>query len=670
MSGEEAPGQKRRCFPEILDLVFRLSDGALRTVMTDLSNEVSQLQFAALGTHTVISAAKSVLQRCVPTLIGPAGMETALLEEENLRKRTEPESADSTGPSSSTSAERSSVDQSDGTCDAVEDFLREVMEKSICKLTSSKASPLPGNWKTSSSPLTKEMLNLLEVSPSNSEEDLFAGLESREYLQTKTPKAVEEKIRELKEGADTSSETPESLVAQPVHIVSSRETTANHVSQRDDLAISCTNDVSGLHHQSASRAVWNIPALNTGSTALIRSPRWTVSPIFQLHFNSCMNAITMKVVQIHKSELLLSSSSNVSLLNSMFFPKQPVVGVSTVMPQRFITEAGEAASGATSHEEDIVFEELGSAPQIVGITQPQFHQRQHLTSNEMLRCHGHELTRSTFNYVRNRTGPLHIWKCSSEPLWISNDLLRDPLQVSSVQVTEFMNLDVSSFIPASSGGTDPSASLMVLDQDVQGTSASVEAQEKTSNTALSLTYRTSGEMEDPLALLLNCEQAKSERMEDIFAGDMSLAGSPNPPIKAGSETVRDTLANRSTSSQETSSSSSSPLNGREPEAVRKRSRGLRFFGGRKAPFISFGQKKSTKAGPAGVESTNHQADSGNHQSDSGNHQSDSGSQLSCSAQQRESTVTPFRKARKRLSRFFSAVCKALPNPCSCMCPPS
>ncbi|KAL6464126.1 hypothetical protein MHYP_G00285170 [Metynnis hypsauchen] len=292
MSGEEAPGQKRRCFPEILDLVFRLSDGAWRMLLYVANvTQVSQLQFAALSTRTIISAAKSVLQRCVPSLIGPAGMDIVLMEEGLLRKRVESESvspagpstsADSTGPSSSTSAER------------------------------------------------------------------------------------------------------------------------------------CTNDASGgierLHHPTASRALWNIPALNTGSAMLIR--------------------------------------------------------------------------------------------------------------------------------------------------------------------------------------------------------------------------------------------------------------------KAGSETVRDTLENRSTSSQETSSSSSSLLDGREPEVVRKRSRGLRFFGGRKAPFISFGQKKSTKAGPAGVESTNHQADSGNHQSDSGNHQSDSGSQLSFSALQTESTAKPFRKARKRLSRMFSAVRKALPNPCSCMCPPS
>ena len=76
---------------------------------------MSQLQFAVLGTHTMISAAKSAIQRYMPTLIGVVGMDTALLAEEKLRKRAESESespsgpsttTDSTGPSSSTSAER------------------------------------------------------------------------------------------------------------------------------------------------------------------------------------------------------------------------------------------------------------------------------------------------------------------------------------------------------------------------------------------------------------------------------------------------------------------------------------------------------------------------------------------------------------------------------------
>ncbi|XP_037402651.1 uncharacterized protein LOC108411156 [Pygocentrus nattereri] len=477
MSGEEDPEQMRRCIPEILDLVFRLSDGAWNTLMY-VSHEVSPLQLVALSTNAVVSAARSVLQRCMQTLIGAAGAETALLDKEKLIERAESESVslsglststDSTGPSSSTSAERSSVDQSDCICDSVEDFLREVMEKSICKFTSSKTSPLPGNWKTTNSLLAKER-HILE---------------------------------ELKDRADHSSQTPESLAVQPIRSATLRETTANHVSQRGDLTIICTRDVSGgirrLHYPTASRAVWNIPALNAGSAMLIRSPRWTVSQIFQLHFDSCTDTVTMRVVEIHKSELLLPSSSKVSLLISIFLQTLPTVEVTTVKPQSFITEAGQASSGATGHEEGIVFEELDSAE--------------------------------------------------------------------------------------SSDETAPSASLMALDQDVQRASTSVEAQEKTSTMALSLTCRTSGEMEDPLALLVNSEQAESERINDVSVCDVT-----------------------------------------SPEVVRKRSRGCHFFAGRKA-FISFGQK-------------------------------------------RESTVAPFKKTRKRLSRMFSAVCKALPNPFSCMSPPS
>ncbi|KAL6465094.1 hypothetical protein MHYP_G00252270 [Metynnis hypsauchen] len=189
-----------------------------------------------------------------------------------------------------------------------------------------------------------------------------------------------------------------------------------------EALLSCTNDASGgierLHHPTASRALWNIPALNTESAMLIRSPH---RKVFQLHFDSCTDTVTRKVVEIHKSELLVSSSSKVSLLISIFLQKWPAVKVTTVKPQGFIT----------------------------------------------------------------------------------------------------------------------------------------------SNTALSLTCRTSGEMDDPLALLVNSEQAESERISDVSVCDVTSPGaSPPPSSKAGSETVRDTLENRSTSSQETSSSSSSPLNDR------------------------------------------------------------------------------------------------------------
>ena len=100
------------------------------------------------------------------------------------------------------------------------------------------------------------------------------------------------------------------------------------------------------------------------------------------------------------------------------------------------------------------------------------------------------------------------------------------------------------------------------------------------DTALSPTFRTSAGMEDLLAwFVVISEQADSERTDDVSVRDVTSPGvSLIPSSKAGSETVRDTLENRSTSSQETSSSSSSPLNDREPEAVRKKSHGFHFFG--------------------------------------------------------------------------------------------
>ncbi|KAL7840517.1 hypothetical protein AOLI_G00258400 [Acnodon oligacanthus] len=115
----------------------------------------------------------------------------------------------------------SSVDQSDRICDTIEDFVREVMEKSICKVTSSKVSPLPRNWKTTSSLLAKETLNRPRLQTRRKI--------SLQVSSCEVPKAAEEKTRELKERADQSSKTPESLVVQTIHSATSRET--NYVSQ-------------------------------------------------------------------------------------------------------------------------------------------------------------------------------------------------------------------------------------------------------------------------------------------------------------------------------------------------------------------------------------------------------------------------------------------------------
>ncbi|KAL7832316.1 hypothetical protein AOLI_G00298640 [Acnodon oligacanthus] len=542
---EEAPGQEPKRCPAILDLVFYLSDGPWR-MLTNVSSEVSKLQLPSRCTNAVVSVAKSAVETCVPALTRALGMQTDLLEDESEPISLSGESSPTTytAPSSGSSAEQSSVDPADRICDTAENAVsavNEEMEKSICNVASSEPSP--------------------KASSSKCEENLSAGFKSQE----------------------DSSHPSEPLVAQLVHISKSRETTANRVSRRfRSFYISYTNDVSGgmkrIYHPTTARAVCSTPALHTGSAVLMRSPRRTVTPRFQFSLDSCTDVISFKVVELNKRELVLSSSSKTSLHVSTL-PRLPAVKVTVVKPKGFLTEAVQAVSGDTVHEDGTVLEEVDSA-------------------------------------------------------------------------SKMMFQNVLSLKPGSSGRALPSASLTVLDQDVVGTSLRFDAQESSSNECLSLPVRTFGEPADPLALLENSEQAESDSTDDISAHDVESTGaSPTPSIKAGSHTVTETLENCGISSQETCSSTSSTLSDREAVAVKKSHR-FNFFKGKKAPVVRLGQKKSTKACPAGVESKNHQSASERE------------------ALRRESTVTPFKKTRRRLSRMFSAVRKALPNPFSCMTRPS
>ncbi|KAL7832307.1 hypothetical protein AOLI_G00298550 [Acnodon oligacanthus] len=546
---EEAPGQEPKRCPAILDLVFYLSDGPWR-MLTNVSSEVSKLQLPSRCTNAVVSVAKSAVETCVPALTRALGMQTDLLEDESEPISLSGESSPTnyTAPSSGSSAERSSVDQVDRICDTAENAVsavNEEMEKSICNVASSEPSP--------------------KASSSKSEENLSAGFKSRE----------------------DSSHPSEPLVAQLVHIAKSRETTANRVSRRfRSFYNSYANDVSGgmkrIYHPTTARAVCSTPALHTGSPVLMRSPRRTMTPRLQFSLDSCTDVITFKVVELNKRELVLSSSSKTSLHVSTL-PRLPAVKVTVVKPKGFLTEAVQAVSGDTVHEDGTVLEEVDSA-------------------------------------------------------------------------SKMMFQHVLSLKPGSSGRALTLASLTVLDQDVVGTSLRFDAQESSSNECLSLPVRTCGEPADPLALLENSEQAESDSTDDISAHDVESTGaSPTPSIKAGSQIVTETLENCGISSQETCPSTSSALSDREAVAVKKSHR-FNFFKGKKAPVVRLGQKKSTKACPAGVESKNPQS-----ASDSGAHQE---------SLRRESTVTPFKKTRKRLSRMFSAVRKALPNPFSCMTPPS
>ena len=70
----------------------------------------------------------------------------------------------------------------------------------------------------------------------------------------------------------------------------------------------------------------------------------TISPRFQLNLDSCTDEVIYKVVELLKSELLLSSSSKVSLHIATSLPEQLSVNVKTVKPKGFLTEAAQLVS--------------------------------------------------------------------------------------------------------------------------------------------------------------------------------------------------------------------------------------------------------------------------------------------------------------------------------------
>ncbi|XP_036429410.1 uncharacterized protein LOC118809998 [Colossoma macropomum] len=167
--------------------------------------------------------------------------------------------------------------------------------------------------------------------------------------------------------------------------------------------------------------------------------------------------------------------------------------------------------------------------------------------------------------------------------------------------------------------------------------------------------------DEPLTLLVTPEQLDLEGIHDISRMDFA---SPSYLRRIASDVVRETLENFIISSQEGSSScsSSSPLNDNsvlnpDPVVLKKRSRGFCFNVCKKAPMISFGFMKLKKVCPAGLLSADHPPNpsSGNLQDSSQGESKD--------------FLTPFKKARKRLSKIFSSISKALPNPLRCMTRP-
>ncbi|KAL6477101.1 hypothetical protein MHYP_G00156000 [Metynnis hypsauchen] len=458
-----------------------------------------------------------------------------------------------------------------------------------------------------------------------------------------------------------------------------------------------------------------VEELESESVLSIRSPPHRTSARIQINLDSCTDEIFGKVVELYKSELRLSTSSEVPLHISASLPEQLVRQIS-VEPKSFLddllmpadrqrishkcisTEENDniseriQATPTTSHhsmstvprktpssspftvsertadpEYDII-QKSDSAAETVAVLQPlslqQTNQPQHLTSDEIIRCHAERLT--SFEVLRCINGRPCLRKHSSDSVldtsWVRNNL-RDPVQVPSSLVYVFVDESVKTLLkhllslnPRSSHVADPSStSAGSKGQDrLSDKSAGSQCESHLSKVLTDSQSRT----EDPLLLLVDPEQP--DRNQDICLSDIkSPAVPPTTSSRAGSTMVKETLDNHITSSQdyETYSSSSSLLNDHRlsdpnPVAVKKSKRGFRFIVCRKAPLFSPG-KKSSKIFPVDMMSDHHQSTSS-----SGNLQK---------AEQRESA---FRKTCKHLSRIFTAIRKALPNPFQCLTPQS
>ncbi|XP_037394605.1 uncharacterized protein LOC119263504 [Pygocentrus nattereri] len=222
------------------------------------------------------------------------------------------------------------------------------------------------------------------------------------------------------------------------------------------------------------------------------------------------------------------------------------------------------------------------------------------------------------------------------------------------------------------------------DQDMQGTSASFESQSRNSTgfqcvstnavshftkaladlvvQSLPSTGSVSGNKDDPLTLLVTPERKDSEGIQDISVMDLA---SPSHLKWIASDVVKETLQNFIISSQEGSSSCSSsspqndsPVMNPDPVVLKKGRHGFCSNVCKKAPVFSFGFRKLNNVCPAGLLSADHPPNS-----------SPENLQESLQTESKD-LLTPFKKARKCLSRIFSSVGKALPNPLSCMTQPS
>ncbi|KAL6481345.1 hypothetical protein MHYP_G00094270 [Metynnis hypsauchen] len=431
----------------------------------------------------------------------------------------------------------------------------------------------------------------------------------------------------LNQKSEPSPQTSETLLAQPEHIAPSREPIAKHVSHIEDLTISCTNDAIvrflNLYQSDISRSdsltptelsVWTNQTLNMMQELekIICSFRGSSKRCLKLkHLEEC-------------DEISFSESVNEGNDVSGFHSSHQT---ESLFSDRFHDKATQAISDVLFKTCEKMFSTMSNPPT--------------KTSKSVTSQSGLQII-----FKMSFSSELYVHSAASE---ITKTLMKGLHRMSSSQVD---NGSVTE--PVVSAKNFRSAAVRLyrnVHHKVFGLLLRLEKSCSAKHCKISQS-----------ACLHPPEQTEAPRNDGISAKDFKSPGASATTSRgAGTTTMREALETRSISSQdcETESSSSSPVKescslNPVTVAVKKSRCGFGFILDKRAPLSSITLKKSTKAFPAGE------------MSDSGQCASSSGNQHSS---QRESTVRPFRKAHKRLSRILAAVRRALPNPFQCMTRP-
>ncbi|KAL6488010.1 hypothetical protein MHYP_G00046360 [Metynnis hypsauchen] len=663
---DPSPPQKLKCFQDILDIVDGLSDEEWTPLTSDAQR--SKAEFASLCTNIAISAVKNFL----PTLIHTLGLEAALTAEEQLRKKTQSESRSPSDHSTRRSTKLQSDDGDHRLSKQVD--VESSTDKVIHSIVDSFKKEVPLDKSGSSEDR--------EASPSSDQgnDTVVTILNHHELSSSHSAPHIKDSQ------ANVLTAKSERFLIKASQVVSDLLVKSDHCSPSTS-----TVSLNDVHDAAVNIAAAVVEALNqrvesgvidsqSDSDVIIRSLdasmhtegaelKSVTYPRYMIDLDSCTHDVIGKIVELYYSEFLLPKLSSSTLRQ---------INDSVSLRSIFSREDG-------IHEDYRVYKICSCCSQtsvnMKTIESPEFvNEDDQVVSDIMLKRTAPKTAWNeprqgslTFNQVTETPQACRSTSDSVMETCVRN-LLRDPIQIPLAVDYPFVEGSGKSLLLHVLSHNTELPSLISSDRDMQGTSfegqsrnadkssgfrcASTSAVSHFTKALADLVMKSlpsavavSDTKEDPLNLV-KPETLDMERIHGIPGTDS--ISPPPPSSRIANDVMRQTLENFVITSQEgpTSYSSSHTLNDNpalnpDPVVLKKRPHGFWFH--------IF--KKVNKVSPAGLLSADHPLNSS-----PGNHQE-------ASQGESEDLMTPFKKARKRLSRIFSSIRKAVPTPLSCMTRP-